>query len=329
MLLEKGGKVMNKILSWIILAIILILIGTIIFTGVMIIMKWDFTKLSTNNFITSSYEFEEKVENITIVTDTANIIFQKSENSKISVTCFEQDNLKHSVNIKDSSLEIKVNDTRKWYEYIDFNFKSPQITVWIPQGEYGDLLVKSDTGKIEIQKDYAFKNIDISGSTGDVTNYASAQKNIKIKTSTGKINVANVSAENLEFSVSTGNVTVDNSTCTENLQIKVSTGKTFLTSINCKNLTSTGNTGDITLKSVISNEKFFIERSTGKVLFEKCDAQEIFVKTDTGDVKGTLLSDKTFVTETDTGKIKVPQNTTGGKCEITTDTGNIKIDVIS
>jgi hypothetical protein len=56
-----------------------------------------------------------------------------------------------------------------------------------------------------------------------------------------------------------------------------------------------------------------------------CD--EIYLKTDTGDVSGFLLSDKIFIAESDTGRISVPKTFTGGKCEVKTDTGNIKITV--
>ena len=80
---------------------------------------------------------------------------------------------------------------------------------------------------------------------------------------------------------------------------------------------------------VIALESFSVKRSTGDVKFNSCDAAEIYVKTDTGDVNGTLLSDKVFITETGTGSINVPNSIVGGRCEITTDTGDIKIDVIS
>ena len=95
----------------------------------------------------------------------------------------------------------------------------------------------------------------------------------------------------------------------------------------CKNVVSNGNTGAISLKNVIAAEKFSIERSTGDVKFDGCDAAEIFVKTDTGDVTGSLLSNKIFVVEADTGSVDVPKTATGGKCEITTDTGDINISI--
>lgn len=44
-------------------------------------------------------------------------------------------------------------------------------------------------------------------------------------------------------------------------------------------------------------------------------------------MKGSLLSDKVFLMQTDTGEVDVPKTVTGGKCEIITDTGDIRIDV--
>jgi len=69
------------------------------------------------------------------------------------------------------------------------------------------------------------------------------------------------------------------------------------------------------------------ESDTGDVKFDGCDAAEIFVETDTGDVKGSLLTDKIFIVQTDTGSVDVPKTATGGKCEITTSTGDINISI--
>jgi len=312
---------------WLITAACLVLIGCIIFGGVMTMLKWDFTKLSTGKYETNDYEITESYNDISIITDTADVVFAPSENQITSVVCHEQESAEHSVTVKNGKLVIEVSDTRKWYEYIAVNFDTPKITVSVPQGEYGALLVKSDTGNVEIPKDFTFESIDISESTGNVTNYASASENIIIKTSTGNIRVENVSASALDLSVSTGGVTVSDVSCEGDVKINVSTGKTNLTDIRCKNVVSNGNTGAISLKNVIAAEIFSIERSTGDVKFDGCDAAEIFVKTDTGDVTGTLLSDKAFVVETATGSVDVPKTASGGKCEITTSTGDINVSI--
>ncbi len=319
---------MSKITKiWLIIAASFVLVGCIIFGGVMTMLKWDFTKLSTDKYENHNYEIAEKFNTISIMTDTADILFVPSENQKTSVVCHEQKNAKHSVTVQNSKLVIEIVDARKWYEHIGINFGTPKITVYIPQGEYGALFVKSSTGNVEIPKEFKFENIDISESTGNVTNYASASENIIIKTSTGDIRVENVSANTLDLSVSTGGVMVCNVTCEGDVKITVSTGKKNLTNIECKNFVSNGNTGDISLNNVIAAEKFSIERSTGDVKFDGCDAAEIYVETDTGDVRGSLLTDKIFIVQADTGNVDVPKTVTGGKCEITTSTGDINISI--
>ena len=47
----------------------------------------------------------------------------------------------------------------------------------------------------------------------------------------------------------------------------------------------------------------------------------------TGDVTGTLLTEKTFSTDTSTGDVSVPNPSSGGKCEIKTSTGDITISI--
>jgi DUF4097 and DUF4098 domain-containing protein YvlB len=124
-------------------------------------------------------------------------------------------------------------------------------------------------------------------------------------------------------------ILLTNSEIAGDVTIKVSTGKSYLENLRCESLTSNGDTGDISLKNVIATGKMNIERSTGDVKFDASDAEEITVKTSTGSVKGTLLSEKVFVPRSDTGDIDVPKTKNGGFCEITTDTGNIIISLVT
>ncbi len=275
---------------WLIIAAFLVLTGCIMFGGVMMALEWDFTKLSTTEYETNSYEIEENFKNISIVTDTANVVFEISDSNESRVVCYEPTNAKHSVTVKDGSLTIELTDTRKWYEHIGVNFTSPHITVYIPRGEYGDISVKS---------------------------------------STGHINIGNISADTLDLSVSTGKITVTDADCAGDVKVSVSTGKTNLTDVKCKSLTSSGNTGDISLKNVIVAKKLSLARTTGDVKLDACDAAEILIKTNTGDVKCSLLSDKHYTAQTSTGKIDVPTITSGGGiCDITTSTGDIVVTVL-
>lgn len=317
----------RKTKIWLITAASLMLIGCMIFGGVMTVLKWDFKRLSTVKYQTNSYKISEKYNNISIISNTADIEFLLCENSETLVECFEAKNEKHSVSVDGDTLVIELEDTRKWYEYIGINGGTSKITLSVPYEKLGELSVKSGTGDVLIPKDFEFGSIDIAQSTGHVTNLASATESIKIKTGTGGINVENIRADGLHLSVSTGKITASSVKCEGDINIEVSTGKAKLSDVICKNLTSSGSTGDLTLDSVVLSEKLSLKRTTGDIDLINCDANEIFIKNNTGDVKGSLLSEKVFITRTDTGFINVPKTVKGGKCEITTDTGDIKIAI--
>ena len=108
----------------------------------------------------------------------------------------------------------------------------------------------------------------------------------------------------------------------------MSTGKINASHVSCKSFATTGSTGDVFLDDLIAEEGITIKRSTGDVKLDACDASELLVETDTGDVKGSLCSEKVFITKTNTGKIDVPKTTTGGRCEIKTNTGDIKLQIV-
>ena len=312
---------------WLTIAALLLAAGLIIFAGGMSILKWDFTKLSSDKYETNSHPIVDEYSDISIVTDIADVEFVISGDSSTSVVCYERINGRHSVSVKDGKLVIELENTKKWYEYIGISLGRPKITVTLPRGEYGTLNVKTSTGKVDIPSALAFENIDMTASTGAVTSRASVTGGVKIKTTTGKITLEDISTGALDLSVSTGNVVLNNVDCGGDINIKVSTGKTEITDTECVNLTSNGSTGSMILTDVIASGKFSLKRSTGDVRLERCDAAELHIKIDTGSVKGSLLSEKVFVAESDTGHINVPKTTSGGVCEISTNTGNINITV--
>lgn len=273
---------------WCVTALFLIFTGLLIFAGVMTMLKWDFKKLSTVNYVTNTYDISESFDSILIDTRTSDVKVLKSKDESCSVVCHDQKSIKHSVTVENNTLTIKLTDSRKWYEHIQINSSTPKITVYLPKSQYDKLDVKS---------------------------------------STGNISVNNLSFSSLMLSVSTGDIMVSDVNCFDNIDILLSTGDAEISNLICKKLYSKANTGDIKLNEVIAENSLTLKRSTGDVKLNKIDANEISIKTDTGDVSGTILSKKVFITKTNTGNINVPKTTTGGKCEITTTTGDIKIEI--
>lgn len=273
---------------WLIVASVLTLLGALIFACAMATENWDFTKLSSVKYETKSYEISEYFKNVSVDTTTANITILPTDEPVCRVECYEQTGIIHTVKVVDETLEIITTDSREWHDYIDINFDTPTITLYLPEANY-------------------------------VT--------VSANTNTGDINVENIAPSILSCVVTTGRITAKNVTCTGSAIFKVLTGNTFVENLRCNVFFSNGNTGDITVKNVIAEEEFEIYRSTGDVRFTACDAAEISIETGTGDVTGTWLTPKTFDAKTSTGEVDVPSNTTGEKCSIKTSTGDIKISI--
>ena len=313
---------------WIIVASLLMVIGTALFVAAMTLNGWNFTKLSTRPYITKSHDITDTFNNIAINTNTAKIVFVPSEDGVCRVTCTDDEHISYEVVVRDGTLCIDPMYKKKaWYRYIAISFGQSKITVELPEAAYGALIIQKDTGRVEIPADFVFESLDVKTNTGDISILATVSGSLKIHTDTGDIWLEGGTPTSMDLSVSTGDIRASRIACSGDVVIKVRTGKAYLTDLTCKNLTTTGSTGDLTLKNVIAEQAFSITRSTGDVTLEASDAAEIFIETDTGDVKGTLLSPKIFLPKTSTGKIRVPTTTGGGRCEITTSTGNIRIEI--
>lgn len=278
----------KKTKFWLIASACLIIFGGIIFSIAGFLVGWDFSKLSTAKKEANSYEITQEFSDIKIETNSANIEFLPSTDGKTKLVCYENVKQKHVASVVDGVLTVCVINEYKWYDYVGLDFSSPKITFYLVQTEYDKLLIKTDTGDINIPKEFSFNSIEVSVDTGEVNSSALVSEDIKIS---------------------------------------ISTGSTILTDVNCKNLYITGSTGDVFIKGVIVSEKTFIKLSTGDVEIQDCDGKEIYIETSTGDVTGNLLSEKVFTAKTSTGKIEVPNTTTGGICEITTSTGDVKITI--
>ncbi len=293
--------------KWLIAAAVLVLVGAVIFVSALAAAGFDFTKLNTQKFTTKNYEFGENFESIFVNVETADVTFVPTDESVCKVVCFEEEKRPHSVEIKNGTLNISYVNNHKWNINIGIYFSAPKITVYLPKAAYKSLSVATKTGGVEVPEGLAFETVGITGATADIECRASVSKSIEIGTATGKITLGEASAETVKLSAETGKITAQN--------------------VACKRFSAKNGTGKIILENVIAEERIDAETGTGDIRFNACDAAEITAETGTGSVKGTLLSEKIFITKTSTGKVSVPSTASGGRCEITTGTGDIKIEI--
>lgn len=294
--------------TFIIIAVIIAAIGLAVSLGALIAVNFDFTKLGNAKYETNEYSVSENFNSIEIDAKETDVIIKPSDNGGVSAVCVGRENVKHTVSVENGTLKITLNDERKWFDRLEFFLKPLSITLYLNASQYDALKVSSSTGDVSVDGAFTFGNVNITASTGD-------------------IEIKNIVAAKLDLTVSTGDIRVSTVNCEGDVSVSISTGETIFTDLTCKNLISTGSMGDVTLKNVVAAESFSIERSTGDVRFDNSDAVNITVKTSTGSVKGTLRTAKVFNTKTSTGSVSVPDTASGGNCNITTNTGSIKIEL--
>ena len=313
--------------AWMIAAAVLLVLGTALCAVSLASLGFDFSRLDAQSYETNTYEVQEAFETIEIHGNTDRIVLLPSEEETCSVTCQESETIRHEIAAEDGTLTIRTVESRKWYEYIGICTGGPSISVALPEDTYTALVIDGNTGDVEIPGDFTFGDIQIRVNTGDVVCSASAGGTLEIETRTGGIRATGLTAGEMRFSATTGYISLASAACEGDLTLRSTTGEVDLNDVTCQNVSSRGSTGSITLTDVVASGAFHIERGTGDVRFNGSDAASILVKTGTGDVTGTLRSEKVFLTETGTGDVHVPKTVAGGKCEITTGTGDVAIEI--
>lgn len=314
---------------WLIVAVCLTVAGIAVFAAAMSVGQWNFSVFNTEKYVTNTYDINEDFKNISINTKTADIVFAKSDDGKCRVVCFERENEKekHVVSVTYGTLTIRAEDEREWFDHIGINFRSPKVTVYLPGSEYASLVIKGTTGDVTIPEDFSFSDADITLTTGDVYLCSRISGVLAISLTTGEIEVAGILPCGITLSVTTGEIELTDVNCSGDVNVTVTTGSLTANNVTCRNFTTDGSTGDVKLKKVVAGETISAQRSTGDVRFDGIDAASITIRTTTGDVSGKVLSEKIFFTKTSTGHVSVPQSMTGGKCEITTTTGDVRVSV--
>ncbi len=276
---------------------------------------------------TRNYEVVQEVTSISVEVDTADVTLLPATDGVCRIVCKERGRLQHTMSLQEGRLEIRVADTRKWYDHIGIFTGETSVTLYLPEGEYGELSVKTDTGDVAVPADMSFTRVSVETDTGDVQLQSKVAQGLTVGTHTGDVTVVGASFGQLSVTTTTGDVSAQSVAVAEGVVLNTDTGEVTLTDLSCKQLSLTTDTGDVTLSRTLVTEQMAVKTDTGDVTLTDCDAAGLQIKTNTGDVEGSLRTDKIFRATSDTGDISVPDTVAGGICAVETDTGDITLRI--
>lgn len=282
-----------------------------LFGGLVVLatMNFDFKDLNNIEWETNTYAVEEKFENISIKGDEAGVSLALSEDGSCKVVCTEAEHVYNVIGVKNKTLSIERVDERKWNEYIGIFINEIELTVYLPKADYEKLTINNSSGSVEIPAGFTFSEAEVVNSSGHISFAADVKGDLTVENTSGGIDIASVLAG-------------------RNMDVKGTSGSIDVSDVKCVNLTVENSSGRVDCENVIAAEEIFIKNSSGGIELEKCDASNLKLKATSGSIKGTLLSEKTFLADASSGRVDVPRTTTGGVCEVTTSSGNISMSIV-
>ncbi len=313
--------------AWMIVALVLILVGGLVFLLAMAKSDWDFQKLSTEKYTENTHIVTDPFDSLSLLVETADVSFLRSDDGLCRVVCLESARLTHTVQVINGCLTVKVNDARAWYDHVGITLGGPKITVYLPEAAYSSLTAEVVTGDISLPAELGWASVSITTTTGDIDCRSSVSGEISLSCTTGDITLSSLTAAKLSLTTTTGNITAASLSINGDISMNATTGDMVLTDISCRAFSSAATTGRLALTELTATAALTVERETGNITLARCDGASLSIKTTTGHVSGSLASEKLFLTETDTGRVSVPRSTAGGICDIKTTTGDISITV--
>lgn len=309
----------------IIVAVALILVGSVISFSAISSMNFDFTKTQSGSSREKSYTIDDSFMNISVDTVEANVRFELSADGKCRVECVESTNIYHTVKTVNDTLVIKRVDERKWYEHIGFFWRNMRVTVYLPQAEYDALHVKTVSGDIHIPDICSFNEAEVQSTSGNIGFAANVKNDFSVKSVSGRLDVSGIQADRFSLHTTSGNINADDVRC-DKFMIDTTSGDIRADDVRCGRFTVNTTSGDVKMLEV-NAEDMRIKSVSGDITLTSCDAADIELKTTSGDIRGSLLSGKSFQTHTTSGRISVPQSSAGGECRISTVSGDVTITI--
>lgn len=336
--MRKGTKIAFAV------ALTCIALGVVISACTLAIIGFDYSRLSTVQFESNTYEVKESFSNIAIEGAECDVRFVLAQNDTCKVVCSEGDKISHTVTVENDTLKITRTDEREWYEQIGIYWGEMSVTVYLPAREYADLFIESLSGDISVPGDFTFSQAEIYNTSGEIDYSAvtghglTVQTNsgdvsirnltageIKAQSTSGTIEISNVNASSIQAVSTSGDVAVQSAETKYGILIETVSGEIELEHLNTLFVTAYSSSGDVDLSNVLAVNEMEIETVSGEIELERCDAQALRLNSTSGDVSGTLLSEKQFTTSTTSGNVNVPNTASpsAGTCQVTTISGNI------
>lgn len=221
------------------------------------------------NYTTRTYEITDRYKEIMILAKDAKVSIEPSNDNNTKLAIYEKKRQPYSFFLQNDVLTIAPTKT-KWYHLLRIGINHTEIKLYVPKLVLENIMVKSNSGHIDIA------SLACNGS-------------ISIQTNTGRISLENISCQNFETKGNTGSLSLNKISAKESIFIKLNTGNVLVNDCSAPNIIIKTNTGKVRGK-LPSNTVFTARTNTGKIDIPTAPIGEVIgarceIKTNTGSIK--------------------------------------------
>lgn len=291
------------------------------------------------------YPVEEGFTALELRTGAGDVRLLPSDDGKCRVACMENEEQTHRVEVKDGTLYVERQVHKQIGVTFSFGFSERDyIHVYLPESDYEKLILEAASGDVECPAEFRFGEaivgtasgdvtfrsavegtLTISAASGNVTVEGVSPASLSVSTASGSIRVADVAAGDLSLSADSGDLTLENAALSGAAKLRTTSGDQRLENVSCASLAAESSSGEKRLTDVLAAGELRCESASGDLILLRCDGDSLDLRAESGEIRGSLRTEKIFLTETASGSVKVPKSVSGGSCEVHTSSGDIRL----
>lgn len=278
---------------------------TVLRTGLVAEAAWrhDYTPLTVN-----TYPVSGNFTNVSVTDYYADVQFRVSRDGSVSVVTRDAADVTHTVRVEGNTLTVTRPEPSVGQRLFHHDDDDPEVTIYLPAGNYGALTVSNTSGDIETAGQLGFASASLTTVSGDIDLNGPVSGKIVCNTTSGDVELRCPTAGDVEISTTSGDAELNDSYIQSLKVVSVS--------------------GEVNLERTTAAGAVTIETTSGDVELERSDAASLTISTTSGEVEGSLLSGKNFAVSSSIGRVSAPAaDPAGGPCTVTTTSGDIRLIV--